>query len=107
VKGHKSPALARRMLDAGASGVTCAKVSEAEIMAASGIPEILVANQPSTHDAWARVARLQRATWVGVAIDSPAHVDLALDAGRAAGVNVPLIIEVDIGMNRAGVHSAE
>lgn len=105
VKGHKSPVLARKMLEAGAAGVTCAKVSEAEIMASAGIGNILVANQPATMDAWRRVARLQGATWVGVAIDSVEHVDLALQAGGEAGVAIPLIIEVDIGMNRAGVHS--
>jgi D-serine deaminase-like pyridoxal phosphate-dependent protein len=107
IKGHKSPALARRMLEAGASGVTCAKVSEAEIMASAGIGNILVANQPATLDAWRRVARLQGATWVGVAIDSVEHVDIALKAGAEAGVTIPLVIEVDIGMNRAGVHSPE
>jgi D-serine deaminase-like pyridoxal phosphate-dependent protein len=40
-----------------------------------------------------------------VAIDSVAHVDLALEMGHEAGVPIPLILEVDIGMNRAGVHS--
>lgn len=107
VKGHKSPVLAKRMLAAGASGITCAKVSEAEIMAAAGVPNILVANQPATMDAWRRVARLQRATWVGVAIDSVEHVDLAVQAGKEAGVSIPVVVEVDIGMNRAGVHSPE
>ena len=44
-KGMKSPALAHKLLDAGAIGVTCAKLGEAEVMAAGGVKDILVANQ--------------------------------------------------------------
>lgn len=107
VKGHKSPVLAQRMIGAGAIGVTCAKVAEAEIMVAAGIGDVLIANQPSTEDAWRRVAHLRHTTWVGVAIDDPAHVEMALAAGAAAGTAIPLLIEVEIGMDRAGVRSAE
>ncbi len=106
VKGHKSPRLAKTMLAAGAIGVTCAKVSEAEVMVAGGVGNILVANQPATEDAWDRVARLQRSTWVGVAIDDPTHLRMALAAGEKRGTSIPLLIEVDIGMNRAGVRSS-
>src|SRR5918912_4583082 len=44
-KGLKSPPLVRRLLDAGAFGVTCAKVSEAEVMAEAGLRDNLLANQ--------------------------------------------------------------
>ena len=44
-KAHKSPAMAHRLLAAGAIGITCAKVSEAEVYAAAGIRDILIANQ--------------------------------------------------------------
>ena len=107
VKAHKSPRLARSMIEAGAMGVTCAKVSEAEIMVAGGIQNILVANQPATGDAWDRVARLQRVTWVGVAIDDVEHARYAVDAGRRMDVDIPLLIEVDIGMDRAGVKTPQ
>ena len=106
VKGHKSPRLARGMIDAGAIGVTCAKVSEAEVMVAAGIQNILIANQPATEDAWRRLAQLQGATWVAAAIDDPEHIRLAIDAGRERGVAIPLVVEVDIGMGRAGVRSS-
>jgi D-serine deaminase-like pyridoxal phosphate-dependent protein len=106
VKGHKSPRLAQRMVAAGATGVTCAKVGEAEAMVAGGITEILVANQPGTRDAWVRLARLQGAAWVGVAVDNVEHVRLAVAVGAERGVTIPLLIEVDIGMDRAGVRSA-
>src|SRR5215468_9921905 len=45
MKGHKTPEIARRQLAAGAIGVTCAKVGEAEVMAAAGIRNILIANE--------------------------------------------------------------
>ncbi len=107
VKGHKSPALARRMLAAGAVGVTCAKVAEAEEMVAAGIPNILIANQPSTVEAWDRLARLQHVTWVGAAVDNPEHVRMAVQAGQRTGVDIPLLVEVNVGMDRAGVNSPE
>lgn len=106
VKAAKSPILARRMLEAGAFGVTCAKVGEAEEMVAGGITDVLVANQPSTPEAWARLARLQKAANVAAAVDDPVHVEMAVVAGGHAGVSVPLVIEVDIGMGRAGTRSS-
>ena len=45
IKTHKTPEIARLQLAAGAVGVTCAKLGEAEVMAAAGITEILIANQ--------------------------------------------------------------
>lgn len=104
-KASKSPVLARRMIEAGAFGVTCAKVGEAEVMVAGGIDDVLVANQPSNPAAWARLARLQRAARVAAAVDDPVHVEMAERAGSAADVSIPLVIEVDIGMGRAGVRS--
>ena len=44
-KGIKVPALAHRLLGAGAIGITCAKLGEAEVMAEAGIADILIANQ--------------------------------------------------------------
>ena len=44
-KCHKSPAIAQKLVAAGAIGVTCAKVGEAEVMAAAGVTDLLIANQ--------------------------------------------------------------
>jgi D-serine deaminase-like pyridoxal phosphate-dependent protein len=107
IKAHKSPVLAKRMIAAGAMGVTCAKVGEAEEMVAGGVDQVLLANQPGTADAWDRLGRLQQRAWVAVAIDDRRHVEAAQAAGRAHSVSIPLLIEVDIGMTRAGVRSVE
>lgn len=105
VKAHKAPQLARLQLAHGAIGVTCAKVSEAEVMSAHGIADILVANEPGTPQKWQRVADLQRAGQVIACVDEETHVRWAGAAGESAGVIVPLFIEVDVGMRRAGVTS--
>ena len=44
-KGHKTPEIIRKELRAGAIGVTCAKLGEAEVLADAGVRDILIANQ--------------------------------------------------------------
>lgn len=107
VKAHKSPQLAHLQLECGAAGVTCAKVGEAEVMVAAGIKEVLVANHLGTRPKWDRAAALQRDANVIVCVDDAEHIRLASAAATAAGVTVPLLIEVDMGMHRTGVLSGE
>jgi len=104
-KAHKSPELARRQMDVGAVGVTCAKLSEAEVMVAGGIRDVLIANQLGTLAKWQRAAALQRDAHVIVCVDDPVHLRWAANAALAADVAIPLFIEVDVGMRRAGVTS--
>ena len=102
-KGMKTPALAHKLLDAGAIGITCAKLGEAEVMAYSGIKDILVANQIIGPGKIARLVNLQRQSDVAVCVDDIRNVE---EIGRAAvrkGVTVRVLIEVNVGMNRAGV----
>lgn len=102
-KSHKCPAIARRQLAAGAIGITCAKVSEAEMLVAAGIGPLLIANEVVTPRKLGRLAALQRCTEVMAAIDN-AHVLPAMaTAATEAGAVLPVLIEVDLGMNRVGV----
>jgi D-serine deaminase-like pyridoxal phosphate-dependent protein len=106
-KGIKTPALARRLLDAGAFGVTCAKLGEAEVLAAAGIRDILIANEIVGPVKMRRLAALARQADPIVAVDCDAHL-VALDgAAREAGVSLRVVIEVNIAMNRAGVEPGE
>ncbi len=106
-KAIKTPAIAHKLLQAGADGVTCAKLSEAEVMAAAGIRNILIANQVVGAAKLARLAGLCHHADPIVAVDCGAHVK-ALDlAARAAGVQARVVIEVNIAMNRAGVEPGE
>ncbi len=106
-KGIKTPAVAHRILAAGALGITCAKLGEAEVMAAAGIREILIANQVVGKHKYPRLAALQRQANVLAAVDSPATLAGLSRAAQAIGVVIPLLVEVDGGMKRAGVAPGE
>jgi D-serine deaminase-like pyridoxal phosphate-dependent protein len=106
-KGIKIPAIAHLALRAGAIGVTCAKLGEAEVMAAAGIQDILIANQIVGPRKAARLARLRRQADVKVAVDDLANARELGEAARARGVEVGVVIEVDIGMERAGVQPGQ
>jgi len=102
-KGLKIPAIAHKALQAGAIGVTCAKLGEAEVMAAAGIRDILIANQIVTPEKIARLAGLRHHADVAVLVDDPSNVAALGAAARAAGVTLRVLIEIDIGMGRAGL----
>jgi D-serine deaminase-like pyridoxal phosphate-dependent protein len=106
-KGIKVPALAHRLLAAGAFGVTCAKVSEAEVMAAAGIRDILIANEVIGEVKTRRLAELCTQADVVVAADSPVGVAQLARAAQAAGSAPRVVIEVDVGMGRCGVAPGE
>lgn len=106
-KCHKSPAIARQLVAAGAIGVTCAKLGEAEVMAAGGVTDLLIANQVVGPLKVARLVELRRSADPIVCVD---HVDQARPVSQAmaaAGLSVRMLIEVDIGMARAGVLPGE
>ncbi|MGH2535090.1 MAG: DSD1 family PLP-dependent enzyme [Thermomicrobiales bacterium] len=102
-KGHKSPAIAHKELAAGAIGVTCAKLGEAEVMAAAGIRDILVANQVVGPIKARRLAALRGQADVIVAVDSIENARELDAAARATGTRLRVIVEVNVGMHRAGV----
>src|SRR5262245_18373226 len=105
VKGLKIPEIARKALAAGAIGITCAKLGEAEIMAVAGIGNILIANQIVGPAKIARLITLLDSTKVIVAVDSIPNIDALSEAASRSDRVLPTVIEVDIGMKRAGVAS--
>lgn len=102
-KCHKNPGIAHREIQAGAIGVTCAKVSEAEVMAAGGIRDILIANMIVGEQKLERVAALAGSADPIVACDHFVQVEPLAAVCRKRGVSVRVILEVDIGLNRVGV----
>jgi len=103
-KTHKCPEIARRQLAAGAKGITCAKVGEAEVLVAAGIRDILIANQIVGEMKIARLMKLACKANITVAADDPANVKELSAAAKAARVTLGVLIEVDIGMKRCGVN---
>jgi len=106
-KSPKAPAIARRLLDAGAVGLTCAKVGEAEVLVEHGLHDILIATQVVGPHKISRLVRLAKQADVTVAVDDPENVVALSSAAAAAGVTLHVLVEVDVGMHRCGVRCAE
>lgn len=104
-KAHKSVEIARRQVAAGAIGVCCQKVGEAEVFVAGGIRDVLVSNQVIAPAKLRRLARLSRQATIGICVDHPAQVAALADAVRAEGGRIEVLIEVDVGGGRCGVTS--
>lgn len=102
-KCHKTPAIAQKQIQAGAIGVTCGKVSEAEVMAAGGVRDILIANMIVGKPKWERVAALCRWADPIVACDHYAQAEGLAAVCKERGVECRMIIEVNIGLNRVGI----
>src|SRR5260370_32176050 len=102
-KGIKIPAIAHMLLKSGAIGVTCAKLGEAEIMASAGIGNILIANQIVGDQKITRLANLRRHVDVMAAVDDPRNIAALDEAAAVMDGRLGVLIEVDIGIGRAGV----
>jgi D-serine deaminase-like pyridoxal phosphate-dependent protein len=106
-KTNKSPVLARRQIEAGAIGICCAKVGEAEVMVAGGIDDILIANQVVGRTKIARLMSLAKQAEMKVAVDDPQNVRELAEAAQAFGAELGILIEVNVGMDRCGVEPGE
>lgn len=106
-KTHKCPEIARRQIAAGAAGICCQKVSEAEAMIEGGIEDVLVTNEIVGERKLARLAALARRARIGVCADSPDHVRDLQAAAQAAGVRLDVYLELEVGMRRCGIAPGE
>ena len=101
-KSHKTPAIAHRQLAAGAIGITCAKVGEAEVMADAGIDDILIANEVVGTAKIRRLMQLAARCDIMVAVDAQDNLAALAAAAGEAGVRPRVLVEVDIGHQRCG-----
>ncbi|MFC4597097.1 alanine racemase [Cohnella hongkongensis] len=107
LKSHKSIAVAQRQLAAGAIGVTAAKLSEAEVFAGGGIPNILLAYPIVGADKLARLAALHLRTELLVTADSLEGAAGLSGVGVSTGKPVRVLIEIDGGLHRGGRQPGE
>ena len=107
IKVHKSPELARMQVDAGAIGISTATVWEAIVMVRSGLDGIFVVNTVAGREKLAALAAIARDADVMVAVDDAKNAAEIAAAARAAGSTIGVLIEVDTGMDRAGVDTSE
>jgi D-serine deaminase-like pyridoxal phosphate-dependent protein len=107
IKVHKSPELARMQVEAGAIGLSTATVWEAMVLVRSGLDSIFIVNTIAGREKLAALAELARDADVMVAIDDATNAADIAAAARAAKSTVGVLIEVDTGMDRAGVDTPE
>lgn len=105
IKTHKSPELAKLQVAAGAKGITCQKIGEAEVMAAAGLDDILISYNLLGEEKMQRLGRLLQTATVTVAADNPTVIADLPKAAGVAGRPLGVVIECDTGRKRAGVET--
>jgi len=103
-KTHKSADIAKRQIAAGALGVCCAKLGEAEALAEGGVESLHITSPVVTPQAIARLVGLNgKAKDVMVVVDHPANVDALAAAAEKAGKTLTVVVDIDPGIHRTGV----
>ena len=103
IKTHKSPVLAKMQIAAGAKGITCQKLGEAEVMVDAGITDIIIATNLLGAAASGRLTALQRRISLKVCADNPFSLAAYSEAAHQANRVMDVLIECDTGQHRAGV----
>ena len=106
-KSHKCPEVAHWQMKAGAVGITCAKLGEAEDLVKAGIKDVLIANQVIHPAKIARMVHLANSCRLGVCVDEEENVNNLEKAAALAGSTLYCLIEYDVGMKRCGVETKE
>ncbi|HJQ30138.1 MAG TPA: alanine racemase [Rubrobacter sp.] len=107
VKTHKIPGIAIEQLEAGAAGITVAKVSEAEVMAEGGVEDIFIAYPLVTESKIGRALRLNRIANLTLGVDSVEGARRLSEAAGTEGAVLKVRLEVDTGLGRTGVPEDE
>lgn len=107
IKTHKIPEIAHMQVDAGAVGITCQKLGEAEVMAQAGIKDIFLPYNLLGPAKLERLMHLARRVRISVTGDSDVTVRGYADAAKAAGLTLPVLVEFDTGLGRCGVQTPQ
>lgn len=106
-KTHKSPDVGRIQMAAGAVGVCCQKVSEAEVMVAGGVGNVLVSNEIAGRQKIARLAALTKRAQVAVCVDDATSIGQLGEAARHFETTIDTLVEINVGGNRCGIEPGE
>lgn len=107
IKTHKIPEIARMQMDAGAIGITCQKVSEAEVMANAGLADIFIPYNIIGEGKLNRLMALAKRVTVSVTADSAYVIRGLSSAAQQAGLTLTVLVECDTGSHRCGVQSPQ
>ena len=102
-KTHKSGIIAQKQIALGAVGVCCQKVSEAEILVAEGVGDVLVSNEIAGARKIERLVALAKKARIGVCVDSIENARELAQAAEQQDVTLSVLLEIDVGGNRCGV----
>ena len=103
IKTHKLPFFARRQVEAGAVGITCQKIGEAEVMADAGLADIFLPYNILGRPKLERLATLHRRATLSVSADNATTVAGLAETFADTGHRLPVLVECDTGMGRCGV----
>lgn len=103
IKTHKCPKLAHKQLQKGAQGIAVATLQEAEAMVESGITDIHLANEIATDQQIAHFLALREKVDIACTVDHPDQLKAINEQASRKDLSVPVLIEVNTGLNRAGV----
>ncbi len=107
-KTHKCPIIGHQQMEAGAVGLCCAKVSEAEVMVAAGLDHLLITSPVVSQDKVERVVDLLRhAPESMLVVDSELGVERLESAARAARTQIRVLIDLDPDTHRTGIAMGE
>mgnify|MGYP003585764589 CR=1 FL=1 len=106
-KTHKMPALAKLQVELGASGITVAKVGEAEVMAQNGITDIFIANEIVGVSKLERIRELNRQIRIRIGVDNEYQINQLAEVFRDEEKAIEVLIELEVGENRSGVITDE
>lgn len=106
-KTHKSPMIAHMQMEAGAIGICCASVGEAEAMAYGGLKHILLTSQVHGLEKVRRVVSLGRMAEIIVAVDNLENLEQIITESERIGSKTGIMIEIDVGMGRCGTRTVE
>lgn len=107
IKTHRIPAIAHMQLQAGAVGITCQTLAEAEVMSSAGIGDIFLPYNLLSAKKLERLMHLSRRVKMSVTADSAQAVAGYAEAAAAEGTTLPVLIEMDGGAQRCGVTTPE
>ncbi len=102
-KTHKTPEVARRQVELGAVGLTVAKVGEAEVLAAAGFDDILVAYPIFGAEKLRRLADIAATRSILVSLDAEATARELSQAAVSRRTTVGVLVEFDVGVHRCGL----
>lgn len=102
-KTHKSPQIARWQLEAGAVGLCCAKLGEAEAFADAGVTDIRLPYPLHPSNADRVFALLDRGVRLSFIVDQRESAEAWSAAASAAGRSVDVLVKVDVGFHRCGI----